>query len=112
MRYALALLLPSLLAAQGLAQDIDSSDPTLISFGEQVYADACRTCHGAEALGGNGPDIQGALPGDVKTAIRGTDQMPPVELSAGAPEAVAAYLMSLNPKVADIRLRLEAAKRN
>lgn len=105
MKYALIF---TLLSTPALAQEVDFTDPALIGFGEEVFTDFCMACHGEEALGGNGPDIQGAILSDVTQAIRGTDQMDPVELYEGEPEAVAAYLMSLAPKVAEIKLRLLA----
>lgn len=108
MKYALIF---TLLTTPALAQEVDFSDPALIGFGEEVFTDFCMACHGEEALGGNGPDIQGAILSDVTQAIRGTDQMEPVELVDGEPEAVAAYLMSLAPKVAETKLRLEATRR-
>ncbi|WP_417253419.1 c-type cytochrome [Celeribacter sp.] len=108
MKYALVF---SLLATPILAQDVDFSDPALIAFGQDVYTDFCLACHGEEALGGNGPDIQGSILSDITQAIRGTDQMEPVELYEGEPEAVAAYLMSLAPEVAETKLRLQATRK-
>ncbi|WP_417263692.1 c-type cytochrome [Celeribacter sp.] len=91
MKYALIF---TLLTTPALAQEVDFTDPALIDAGKEVFTDFCMACHGEEALGGNGPDIQGAILSDVTQAIRGTDQMEPVELYEGEPEAVAAYLMA------------------
>lgn len=108
MKYALAF---SLLMTPALAQEVDFSNPELIASGKAVFADFCMACHGQEGSGGNGPDIQGSILSDVTLAIRGTDQMESVDLSEGEPESVTAYLMSLAPKVAETKLRLEAARR-
>ncbi|WP_226551041.1 c-type cytochrome [Celeribacter naphthalenivorans] len=105
MKYALIF---TFLTPPALAQEVDFADPALIDAGKEVFTDFCMACHGEEALGGNGPDIQGAILSDVTQAIRGTDQMEPVELVDGEPEAVAAYLMALAPKVAEIKMRLLA----
>lgn len=109
MKYAPLFLL---IAAPALAQETDFSDPALIAAGATAFTDYCSACHGEDALGENGPDIQGSILKDVTEAVRGIDQMPEIWLDDGEPEAIAAFLMSLNPKVAEIKLRLEAAKLN
>jgi|GEM_PF-1771928 Cytochrome c, mono- and diheme variants len=109
MKYLLAF---TVFALPVLAQEVDLSDPALIATGQQAFLDYCSACHGEEALGENGPDIQGSILKDVTQAVKGIDQMPEIWLEDGEPEAITAFLMSLNPKVAEIKLRLEAAKRN
>jgi mono/diheme cytochrome c family protein len=109
MKYLLALCL---FALPGFAEETALTDPALIATGQQAFLDYCSACHGEEALGENGPDIQGSILKDVTMAVKGIDQMPEIWLEDGEPEAIAAFLMSLDPKVAEIKLRLEAAKRN
>ena len=46
--------------------------------GEAIFADNCAVCHGADALGGSGPDIAGITPSaeDVNIIQNGEDEMP------------------------------------
>nr|WP_319249023.1 c-type cytochrome [uncultured Celeribacter sp.] len=87
-------------------------DPAQAIRGQQLFLDTCAACHGDEALGESGPDIQGSTLHDVETAIRGIDQMPEIWLDEGEPKAIATFLMSLNPKIAEIKLRHEQMMAN
>jgi mono/diheme cytochrome c family protein len=76
--------------------------------GQTQFVDHCAACHGLHALGGNGPDIQGATLNDVVISTRGMDQMPEIDLSEAEQQAIATYLMSLAPEIAAQKLRFEA----
>lgn len=78
--------------------------------GASLYTDMCAACHGEDAVGATGPDIQGSTLKDVTQAIRGIDQMPEVFIEEKEAEAIAAYLMALNPEVAETKRRLETLR--
>ena len=55
---ALAVLVPTLLLAQGGPTDRQKVDPAAAKRGRGVYAAQCINCHGSTAKGGpNGPDL-------------------------------------------------------
>ncbi|NBD30869.1 MAG: hypothetical protein GVY31_12640 [Alphaproteobacteria bacterium] len=103
---SLSLVLP----VHATAEEALALDPSLVQAGAGHFADSCASCHGAEAGGSSAPDIRGAIPSEVARAARGMDQMPPVALDAGQAEAIGAWLMSLDPDVARIKLDFEAAR--
>lgn len=95
MRLFLALLLlsPPALAA-----------PT----GAKLFADLCALCHGADAAGGNSPDIRGVILSDVTQATNGIEDMPEFNLTPAELSALAEYLSALAPEEAARRRAAQA----
>ena len=77
------------------------SQPGLVSTGHTLFLSNCAPCHGAQAMGDDGPNLHHlGLPDAViaSTVTNGVkDQMPPFgkKLKAGDLKAVVAYVHSL-----------------
>lgn len=79
--YALALLFAVALAGCGMDEDAPAPGGNAaltggdVASGETLFTSkGCSGCHGADASGGLGPNIQGAS-ADIIIAVAGTDQM-------------------------------------
>ena len=90
------------------AGQMGTSDRELVAAGSALHAQYCARCHGSEASGSSAPDIRGSIGTDVSRASAGMDQMPAVSLTPAEIVAIAAWLSSLAPEIAEIRLRHEA----
>lgn len=87
------LMLPvALLANLAMAED------GLVTAGRALFTAKCQECHGATAEDGASGDIRGATALEVARAVRGFEQMPPLELSEAEITAIAAYLKHLENK--------------
>lgn len=93
-------------AGRSLATELDLPSDKIRS-GETVYLEKCADCHGKDATGASGPDVQGILLSDVVVAAQGIESMPEIELEAGEADAIAVFLMSLAPDQAKRRLKLK-----
>lgn len=93
MRSALALA-PVLVFVVG-AGALCAQEAALALRGAVVYEETCAACHGADARGGNAPDIRQTPRKFVLQALRGIDQMPEIALTGEETDAVVAYLGSL-----------------
>ncbi len=105
--FSVAAVLPVVVAA-GLAacvypQSLASPTPApsantaLISQGQQLFTQHCQVCHGTNATGGFGPNIQGKTATDVTTALQTVSAMSSLNgtISQTQIQALGAYLSSL-----------------
>lgn len=69
-----------------------------LAAGSALFAAKCQECHGAMAEDGAGGDIRGATASEIARAVRGFEQMPPLELTEAEITAIAAYLRHLESK--------------
>lgn len=94
-------------ASAGGAADLPAiiNDPTAIARGQEIFAQNCMPCHGADATGGIGPNLTdnawlyGGTPEEVvHTITNGTAKGMPVwksQLGSRKIADVAAYVLSL-----------------
>jgi mono/diheme cytochrome c family protein len=63
--------------------------------GQTLFANTCAVCHGSDASGGIGPNIQGAAAADVSARAGGEGGHPMYDISEQDAEDIAAYLATL-----------------
>lgn len=69
---------------------------TLLVEGQEIYVAQCAECHGADARGDIGSDIRGVARGRLTRALKGFDEMPPIDLGDAEVDALAAWLYQLD----------------
>ncbi|MHC0051863.1 c-type cytochrome [Actibacterium sp. D379-3] len=69
--------------------------------GQVVFEESCAACHGHDAAGDTGSDIRAAPRHLVAWAIKGSDDMPEIDLSKAELDAVVAYLAHLGETIRD-----------
>lgn len=72
-------------------------DANLVSRGEKLFQETagCQACHGKDARGGKGPNVQGKKADDIRFQLEKNPAMSSIKLSPGEIDALAAYLQSL-----------------
>jgi mono/diheme cytochrome c family protein len=84
----------------GAAKRSSAASAKSIKKGQALYTKNCMTCHGANAIGGEGPDLHGLKLTDkqiIATIKTGNDQMPAFakKFNTADMQALVAYLRSL-----------------
>ena len=87
------------------ADTLDLPEETIRS-GRILYLKHCAQCHGRDAAGDSGPDIQGIVHADVVESAVGVEAMPAVELAPGEAREIAVFLVTPAPDQARRRLGL------
>ncbi len=104
--YAFSALLALFLFGCGLEEDNPPAGGTSLqgnaSTGETLYTSkGCSGCHGAEATGGIGPNIQGGSADHIET-MAGTGQMASVSVTAQEAADISAFLATVETEDADV----------
>ncbi len=81
--------LPWMVNAEQLAQSGDAE------MGQQLFQQNCMRCHGSNATGGWGPNIQGRDAAAIKGALGRVNAMSGISVSDDAIDDIAAYLGTL-----------------
>ena len=79
----------------------------IMALGQTLYEEQCSACHGEDASGDSGPDIQGTPRVDVALAVKGFEDMPEIELTGEELDAVVAHLKRLSREALEEKQAVE-----
>ncbi len=72
-----------------------TATPSNVALGQQTFSQKCAGCHGSNAEGNIGPNIQGKTATDIQTALSTVPLMSGVSVTSTEVEAIAAFLATL-----------------